>query len=60
MQASTHLINELVLATPRDILPTTIKLLNHLMEIVDFKGTSVLILSIISKAISLLKMVFFE
>lgn len=30
------------------------------MEIIDFKGTSVLILSIISKTISLLKMVFFE
>jgi hypothetical protein len=51
------LINNLLLASDRDSISITKEMLNHLLHIVEIKNTQIIILSMLTKIISFIKII---
>ncbi len=54
-QGNNSLINKLLLGNDAELLPLVKEVLSHLLHVVDLKGLSPLILSILSKVIASIK-----
>lgn len=57
MKVNNIIINKLLLANDRDSLEIIKDILGHLLHIVDLKGMNTLILSILTKVISYIKLI---
>ena len=60
LEVHNGLINDVLLTTPKDIVSIMKRILTHMMEIIEFKGISFIVLIILGKVVSLVKIVFFD